>query len=355
MATETPKMHELVAEKIIAQLKEGTAPWQLPWEKSSGAFEKPYNAVTNKAYRGLNSLFLQLFTPFEDPRWATFKQAQSQGWSVQKGAKGMAINFVKTHQLIPKRDEQGKPVLDQKGKPVKIRKKLNTPIVTKAWVFNAEQIKGVTPLEKKQEVSQWEKLNRVENLVKNTGANIEHVPGNRAYYSPLADRIRMPERTQFKASDRYYATLLHELGHWTGHKGRLDRSIMNTFGTQEYAREELRAEIASMMLGSELQIGHDPRQHVAYVDSWIKILTEKPFEIHQAAADSQKIMDYLMAFDRKREQKQVASTSSSPDNSTGSASDTSTSSASDVEPELAQQPENKEKQEKLEPTLKIGR
>lgn len=335
MATETPKMHELVAEKIIAQLKEGTAPWQLPWEKSSGAFEKPYNAVTNKAYRGLNSLFLQLFTPFEDPRWSTFKQAQSQGWSVQKGTKGMAINFVKTHQLIPKRDEQGKPVLDQKGKPVKIRRKLNTPIVTKAWVFNAEQIKGVSPLEKKQEISQWEKLYRVESLVKNTGASIEHVPGNKAYYSPLVDNIRMPERTQFKASDRYYATLLHELGHWTGHKDRLDRSIMNTFGTQEYAREELRAEIASMMLGSELQIGHDPKQHLAYVDSWIKILTEKPFEIHQAAADSQKIMDYLMGFDRKRELKQQEEMQSGTD--------------------ISKQAENKEQQEELEPTLKFGR
>ncbi len=339
MPTETPKMYEAVAEKIIAQLKEGTAPWQLPWEKSTAAYEKPYNAVTNQAYKGLNSLYLQMFTPFEDPRWATFKQAHSQGWQVKKGAKGMAINFVKTHEFYPKRDEQGKPVLDQNGKPLKVRRTLNPPMVTKAWVFNAEQIKGLPPLEKQPAISQWEKLNRVENLVKNTGASIAHVPGNRAYYSPLGDNIRMPERTQFKASDRYYATLLHELGHWTGHKDRLDRSIMNTFGTREYAREELRAEIASMMLGSELQIGHDPNQHVAYVDSWIKILTEKPFEIHQAAADSQKIMDYLMAFDRKRELKQ----------------DTSTRSASDREPELAHQSENKEQQQDLEPTLKIGR
>src|SRR5690554_6140652 len=76
---------------------------------------------------------------------------------------------------------------------------------------------------------------------------------------------------------------------------------MNTFGTQDYAREELRAEIASMMLSAEIQIGHDPKQHVAYVDSWIQILTEKPFEIHQAAADAQKISDFLMTYDRKRE------------------------------------------------------
>lgn len=323
MAAETRKMHEAVAEKIIAQLKEGTAPWQQPWEKSTAAFVKPYNAVTNQSYRGLNSLYLQMFTPFEDPRWATFRQAQSQDWQVQKGAKGMAINFVKTHAYYPKRDEQGKPVLDQNGNPVRVRKELNSPIVTKAWVFNAEQIKGVPPLEKKVETSQWENLNRVENLVKNTRAVIEHVQGNNAYYSPLGDKIRMPERSQFKTSDRYYSTLLHELGHWTGHRDRLDRSMMNILGTREYAREELRAEIASMMLGADLQIGHDPGQHVAYVDSWIGILTEKPFEIHQAAADAQKIMDYLMAFDRKRELNQnetikpVPQTLGKPENSNG--------------------------------------
>lgn len=296
-------MHEIVAEKIIEQLKEGTAPWQLPWEKST-VFVKPYNAVTNQSYKGLNSLYLQLFSPFEDPRWATFKQAKSQGWQVEKGAKGMAINFIKTHNYYPKRDEKGQPVLDENGKPIKVRTELASPIVTKAWVFNAEQIKGIPPLERREEVNLWEKLNSVENLVKNAGADIEHVQGNRAYYSPLLDRIIMPERTQFKSSDRYYSTLLHEMGHWTGHTDRLDRSIMNTFGTQDYAREELRAEIASMMLGAELQIGHDPKQHVAYVDSWIQILTEKPFEIHQAAADAQKISDFLMTYNRKRESNQ---------------------------------------------------
>lgn len=304
MGAELKKMHEIVAEKIIEQLKEGTAPWQLPWEKSTSAFVKPYNAVTNQAYKGLNSLYLQMFSPFEDPRWATFKQSQAQGWQVEKGAKGMYINFVKTHEYYPKRDNAGKPVLDETGKPLKVRTTLDSPIVTKAWVFNAEQIKGIPPLAKREAISTWEKINRAENLVQHSGAAIEHVQGNDAYYSPLADKIRMPERSQFQASDRYYSTLLHELGHWTGHKERLDRGIMNVYGTADYAREELRAEIASMMVGSELEIGHDPKQHVAYVDGWIRLLKEKPFEIHQAAADSQKIFDYLMVFDRKRERNQ---------------------------------------------------
>lgn len=87
----------------------------------------------------------------------------------------------------------------------------------------------------------------------------------------------MPLKEQFDAADKYYATVLHELGHWTGHKDRLDRSILNTFGSEGYAREELCAEIASLLIGQEFKIGHDPEQHAAYVNSWIKLLQDNPF------------------------------------------------------------------------------
>lgn len=114
----------------------------------------------------------------------------------------------------------------------------------------------------------------------------------------------MPERNQFDAADKYYSVLLHELGHWTGHQDRLKRDIVNKFGTPDYAREELRAEIASMMIGAELQIGSDPKRHISYVDSWIKILQDTPFEIHAAASDAQKIFDYILDIERKREIKE---------------------------------------------------
>ncbi|MGJ1248216.1 zincin-like metallopeptidase domain-containing protein [Sphingobacterium multivorum] len=97
---------------------------------------------------------------------------------------------------------------------------------------------------------------------------------------------------------------MHELAHWTGHNSRLDRSLFNKFGTEAYAREELRAEIASMLIGQELKIGHDPGQHAAYVKSWIQLLTDHPFEIHAAAADAEKILNYLLTFERKLEIKQ---------------------------------------------------
>ncbi|MEN0053578.1 MAG: zincin-like metallopeptidase domain-containing protein [Mucilaginibacter sp.] len=308
MANETKKMYELVAEKIIEQLKKGTAPWQKPWNSAGTDYSMPYNAVTGNPYKGLNALYLHLFSPYQDPRWATFKQAESEGWQVQKGAKGFMINFVKTHDLRTKLDEHKRPVVDGEGKPIKIKVELANPIVTKAWVFNAEQIKGIPPLPVREvaDIELWEKVARAEAIIKASGAKIDHVAGDRAFYAPLFDKINMPERPQFETADRYYSTLLHELGHWTGHHSRLDRDLVNGFGTPDYAREELRAEIASMILGNELKIGHDPQQHIAYVDNWIKVLTDTPYEIHAAAADAQRIFDYVMDFERKIDKKQEA-------------------------------------------------
>ncbi|RYE20369.1 MAG: hypothetical protein EOP45_11180 [Sphingobacteriaceae bacterium] len=175
-------------------------------------------------------------------------------------------------------------------------------------MFNAEQIKGIPPLPEREilGVDLWEKVARAEKILKESGAKIEHVVGDNAYYAPLFDKIQLPDRKQFETADRYYSTALHELGHWTGHHTRLNRDLVNTFGSPDYAREELRAEISSMILGHELKIGHDPKQHIAYVDSWIKILTDTPYEIHAAAADAQRIFDYVIAFEQKIDKKQEA-------------------------------------------------
>lgn len=99
--------------------------------------------------------------------------------------------------------------------------------------------------------------------------------GNRAYYMPGLDYIQLPNREQFASADKYYATALHELGHWTGHETRLNRDGItggHAFGSEGYAKEELRAEISSLVVGQELGVGHDPEQHAAYVANWISIL-----------------------------------------------------------------------------------
>lgn len=295
-------LHVQVAEKLIEQLKAGTAPWQKPWTSDNlPAFELPYNAVTGNRYKGINTFSL-LAGGYEDPRWMTFNQASANEWKVRKGEKASVIQFVKATDLVTKRDEQGKPVLNAEGKPVKVMVKLDRPIITTAWVFNAAQVDGISALQKPniKELG-WDPVERAEKLIAGSGAEILHKAGDRAFYSPFRDKITMPLREQFSAPDKYYATLLHELGHWTGHKDRLDRSIMNKFGTEAYAREELRAEIASLLIGQELRIGHDPGQHTAYVDSWIKVLQDTPFEIHAAAADAEKIFNYLTGLEQKRE------------------------------------------------------
>jgi len=294
-------LHEIVANNIIKQLEQGTAPWQLPWNSNGPSFMLPYNAITGNRYKGINILSL-LSAQREDPRWMTFKQAESKGYSVKKGEKATLIQYVKTHDYFTSRDEQGRIINREDGKPVKEFQKLKTPIITTAWVFNAQQINGIEPLIiKEPKISNWENLQRVENLIIESKADISHNNENRAYYNSKTDQIIMPKRNQFDSADKYYATLLHELGHWTSHKDRLNRDIFNRMGTQEYAREELRAEIASMLIGHELSIGHDPGQHIAYVESWIQLLKDKPYEIHAAAADAEKILNYIMAFDIKRD------------------------------------------------------
>ncbi len=295
-------LHVQVAEKLIEQLKAGTAPWQKPWSiNNAPAFELPYNAITGNRYKGINTFSL-LLNDYDDPRWMTFNQASANDWKVKKGEKASLIQFVKTTDLVAKRDESGKLVLNAEGKPVKVSVKLDRPIITTAWVFNAAQVNGIPALQK-QDISAlgWDPVERAEKLIASSAANITHVAGDRAFYSLFRDKITMPLKAQFDAPDKYYATLLHELGNWTGHKERLDRSIMNKFGTEAYAREELRAEIASLLISQELRIGHDPGQHTAYVDSWIKVLQDTPFEIHAAAADAEKIFNYLTGLEQKRE------------------------------------------------------
>lgn len=295
-------LHEQVAEKLIEQLKAGTSPLQKPWSTDNlPTFELPYNAVTGNRYKGIN-IFSLMLKDYEDPRWMTFKQAAANEWKVKKGEKASLIQFIKATELVAKRDESGKPVLNEEGKPVKIFVKLDRPIVTTAWVFNASQIDGIPELQKKTLAELgWDPIKRAEKLIAASGAEILNKAGDDAYYDILEDKITLPLKEQFDAPDKYYATALHELGHWTGHKDRLDRSIMNAFGTEDYAREELRAEIASLLIGQELNIGHDPEQHAAYVGSWIKLLQDTPFEIHAAAADAEKIFNYLTGLEQKRE------------------------------------------------------
>lgn len=289
--------HEVVAEKLIEQLKAGTAPWQKPW--AAGEFgSMPMNPTTGNRYKGINSIQLMM-QGRSDPRWMTYNQANAQDAQVRKGEKSTMIQYWKfSEERIKKED--GKPVLDAKGNQVKETVLLERPKCFHAYVFNAEQIDGLPAITRKEQT--WNAVERAEHILQASGARITHAAGDRAFYRPSTDSITMPERSQFPSADNYYATALHELGHWTGHPSRLDRDLSNPFGSEGYAKEELRAEISSMILGNELGIGHDPGQHVAYVGSWIKALQEDPLEIFRAAADAEKIQAFVLAFEQKQVQ-----------------------------------------------------
>ncbi|WNV05921.1 zincin-like metallopeptidase domain-containing protein [Candidatus Methylospira mobilis] len=289
--------HEEIAEKLIEQLKAGTSPWQTPWDPSlSSGFSAPYNALTGSRYRGGNALWLMLHSQrYNDPRWLTFKQAQTLGAHVRKGERGTVIQYYKTSEQKIKLDEQGKPVKDEHGKAVKISVQLDKPRLFSANVFNAAQVEGLPPLNKPVR-HEWEILKRAEHTLMASGVQIEHHDNGDAYYNVGTDTVHLPDKGYFDAPAKYYATALHELGHWTGAESRLNRDLSGAFGSEHYAREELRAEIASLMLGDELGTGHDFGQHAAYVNSWIDVLESDPMEIMRAASDAEHIRSYIMDF-----------------------------------------------------------
>ncbi len=294
---------ETVSEKIIEQLKAGTAPWQKPWHDDKRK-SLPYNPISDKRYKGINTLHLMaesMSKGYSDPRWLTYKQAKSLGAQVRTGEKSTLVQYWKFTDLVDKLDEDGKPVLDENGKKVKEEVELDKPRVFYANVFNAEQIDNLPPLPIREQ--KWNPIERAETILENSGAKIFN-DSNSAYYSPKKDEIHLPGKEFFDSNDKYYSTALHELGHWTGAESRLNRDLSHPFGSQEYAREELRAEIASMIIGDELNIGHDSNQHVAYVESWIKILQDEPKEIFRAASDAEKIQNYVLGFEQIKEQKE---------------------------------------------------
>jgi antirestriction protein ArdC len=293
----TSDFAQRLADKLIAQLKEGTAPWQKPWLE--GQSFGPYNPTTGNRYRGINILAL-ISTDFSDPRWMTYKQAQAQGWQVRGGERSTQIQHWIWEEERVRIGRDGQPVLDSQKKAIKDLVRLERPKVITAAVFNAEQIDGIPALEPERTYD-WNPVEQAEKLLYASGAKIEHSPNGGAYYRLSTDTIRLPAPDRFARPSDYYATALHELGHWTGHPDRLDRDLSSPFGSEGYAREELRAEIASLILGSELGIGYDPDRHAGYVDHWVQILTDTPKEILYAAADAERISDYILTIEQKKE------------------------------------------------------
>jgi len=257
----------------------------------------PHNPASGRRYSGANAVWLAM-QGRGDPRWMTELQAQGVGAQVRHGEKGTLVQYWKLNDEIPAKDECGRPLVDAEGNPVYRRVQLEKPRVFSAVVFNAEQIEGLPALEVKVPAS--DRHERAEAVLAASGVEIRHDQADRAFYRPARDRIHLPPRSSFKTADTFLATALHELAHSTGHPSCLDRDLAHPFGSVGYAKEELRAEIASLMIGDQLGIGHDPGQHADYVKSWVQVLKEDPKEILRASRDADKITGYVLGLEKGR-------------------------------------------------------
>jgi len=288
-----------ISKEIIEALENGTAPWIKPWRGSAIQDNAPFNPITGKQYEGINflNLSLQSMAMNNDPRWMTFKQAQSIKAQVKKGEKGTTIQYWKFTKQIEKLDENENKILDANGKPIKETIRLANPQVFYATVFNATQIDGLRSLKEdlgiKEVLTEFKPIEAAQKILENSKANINHVAGNRAFYRASEDKIQLPLKEQFNSEMDYYSTALHELSHWTGHESRLNRDMSNPFGSIAYAKEELRAEIGSYMLSAKIGVDFDPSQHHSYIDNWVSILEDKPSEIFKASTDASKIVSFI--------------------------------------------------------------
>lgn len=289
--------HEEFAGRIVRMLEEGTAPWQKPWTPAENL--APRNPLSGTVYKGVNRLHLAV-SGYEDPRWMTLKQANEAGYRIKAGSRSTPVVYYQFSQERDKLDKNGQPVLDADGKQVRETVPLERPVMRMAHVFNAEQVEGFPALEKKDLDFAWNPQEKAERVLSNSGAVIRYDQTDRAFYRPRTDEIHLPPQNSFDTADKYYATALHELGHWTGHPDRMNREF-GPFGSGTYAKEELRAEISSWMVGQDIGAGHDPGQHAAYVKSWIQALKDDPLEIMRACRDAEHIRDYVLGLEMQKE------------------------------------------------------
>lgn len=281
----TTSLYESITAKIIESLTAGVRPWHKPWASSKSFLPLRYNGIP---YQGINVLILWITSTekgFTSPTWMTFKQAEVLGGHVKKGEHGTPICYADTVRKESMNDE-GEQEVKQFS------------FLRSYIVFNVDQIEGLpsqyyhVPT---KALSPDERIASLEAFVSGTGAIITE-EGDRACYIPSLDVIKMPLFSSFDSPECYYATLCHELVHWTGHPSRLDRKIKNSFGSSDYAFEELVAEIGSAFLASIL--GFTPlilENHVSYIDSWLEALGKDHQMIFRAASHAQKAVEFLIA------------------------------------------------------------
>lgn len=296
MKSEKRDFRKELTDKIIDLMEHGNALWQKPWNTEGGDINVPHNPVSGTRYRGSNAIMLMMLgfeAGYRDPRWMTYKQAASLDAQVRKGEKSFTVEYWKWSENRKEDD----PIT---GEEKTIQVKLDHPRVFFAHVFNAEQIDGLPEREiSDKEKPDWSPDEAAENILVNSGADIRYDQSVKAFYRPMTDSIHLPERGRFANPMNFYEVALHELGHWTGHESRLDRHLGGAFGSEEYAREELAAQMASLFISADLGIPFHPERHAAYNASWIEILQKDKNEFFRASRNAEIIADYVLNFGRE--------------------------------------------------------
>ena len=243
------------------------APWQKPW--TPGERRLPEHLVSGHAYWGVNALHLsvtQTAKGYRDHRWATYKQLHDRGGQVRTGEQA-------THVLFYKFDDPQ----EKAGAPEQAQTR--PPMVRVYAVFNVEQADHVT-LDRRDDQDtepEWKAHQTAERVIHESGVHVKHVRGDRAFYNMQTDKVTLLEREQMATANGYYQIALHELSHATGHPVRMDRDTLKNgaanFGSVEYAREELRAEISAMLTGARVGVGHDGSRGATYVKGWVRAVS----------------------------------------------------------------------------------
>ena len=269
-------IYKEVTARIIAQLESGIIPWQKPWIASDQAVSR----ATGKPYSLLNQMILG-----RGGEYVTFAQCQKEGGKVRKGEKSQMVVFWK---FIEQEDPETK-------------EKKQVPFLRYYNVFHIDQCEGLTAkrtVSLPQTASADETAeNMIAEYVQRSGVTIKHQEGDRAFYSPSSDSITLPLLAQFAETAEYYSTAFHELTHSTGHTSRLNRLEKTAFfGTEAYSKEELIAEIgaATLVNAAGLETSSSFRNSAAYIQNWLKVLSDDKRFIVSAAGKAEKAVSLIL-------------------------------------------------------------
>jgi antirestriction protein ArdC len=276
--TQTVTPYQVITDRILALLEQGTVPWQQPWDSAMGL---PRNLFSQRAYRGIN-VWLLTAMDYPSPFWATFQQVTAAGGRVRKGEHGVPVVFWKIY--VHEDPETGEA--DKRF------------VLRQYTVFNAEQIDGVAIPEITVLPHRFTPIERCAHLVDAMPQRPAIRHGHqRACYTPATDTLHLPSPACFQSPEAYYATVFHEVVHSVGHRTRLNRPTLTDpcrFGDPTYAKEELVAEMGASYLCGVCGIANATiENNAAYLQSWMRVLRHDVTLLVHAAAQAQRAADYI--------------------------------------------------------------